>query len=78
MGKHKQEKADIVSDEKQNVDTTGIKNPQPEKVLINIDAFISMKALQWTAKARLEHYITVNKLNANQSVEAWEAILKKA
>lgn len=78
MGKQKQEKTDIALDEKQDVDTTEIKKAQPEKVLINIDAFISMKALQWTVKARLEHYVAVNKLEDNQTVEAWENFLKKA
>ena len=44
---------------------------------ISIDSFVSLRCLGWNVKARLEHYMQVEKLYDDMTIKQWDNILKK-
>lgn len=52
------------------------KKPEP-KPKIGIAGYCNLKGLRFTTKARIEHYVGINNLPGEQTVEEWDKIVKK-
>lgn len=51
---------------------------EQEAVKVNINAYASQAGLPWQTVSRLQHYVDINKLAAEHTIEEWNQLVKEA